>query len=277
MRTGWRNRKTKNESMSKSSRHAHTQPYLRASELEELKGAYGSKQSRISRDQQRPWKACCLTLTELNNSDKVVCTPEGHLFAREALLENLMAQKLAYKAQLKAWEQQERQDRAESRETEDKAAQAAEAKFVRQHEGLADEPKQSEDSVGGIKRGRGGGSDYWRDVARPVRARVDRPKKGTVSPETGTAISLKDLQTVKLGSACATCAQVLSDKSRLVVLVPTGTLMCAHCAALDPVVRDPHSNEPCSVIFLRRGGTGFAANDDQTSQVVTRRIGFQLG
>eukprot|EP01087_Luapelamoeba_hula_P023507 TRINITY_DN8656_c0_g1_i1.p1 TRINITY_DN8656_c0_g1~~TRINITY_DN8656_c0_g1_i1.p1 ORF type:complete len:318 (-),score=68.06 TRINITY_DN8656_c0_g1_i1:126-1079(-) len=66
---------------------------------------YGTKSQRLGKDSLQPFDCCCLTLHPVSSDDAVV-TPEGFLFSREAILENLLEQKQAYQRKLQAWEEQ---------------------------------------------------------------------------------------------------------------------------------------------------------------------------
>lgn len=56
---------------------------------------------------------CCLTLQPVVDP---VCTSQGYLFSREAILENLLQQKKANKRKLAAWQAQQEEQEREERE-----------------------------------------------------------------------------------------------------------------------------------------------------------------
>lgn len=94
--------------MSKHSKHANIRPnYTSAERAASLAEVYGTQQRVLNADNQRPWDVCSLTLSPLGADP--VCTPHGHLYDYEAILESLLQQKREYKRALREWkEQQER-------------------------------------------------------------------------------------------------------------------------------------------------------------------------
>lgn len=53
----------------------------------------------------------------------------------------------------------------------------------------------------------------------------------------------------------------------------SGLLVCETCVS----ETHPVTGEPCTVLRLRRGGTGFSSNNDETLLATKKREGFQLG
>ncbi|KAJ9525205.1 hypothetical protein QJQ45_020734 [Haematococcus lacustris] len=62
---------------------------------------YGTVKERFGKEALGHYYDCCLTLTEAVDP---VITPDGYLFSREAILENLLAQKKGLKKRMAAWE-----------------------------------------------------------------------------------------------------------------------------------------------------------------------------
>jgi nitric oxide synthase-interacting protein len=68
----------------------------------------GTFKERLGKDSQGNYYDCCLTLQAA--TDPVV-TPDGYLYSREAILENLLAQKKALKRKLAEWEQHQKDEK----------------------------------------------------------------------------------------------------------------------------------------------------------------------
>jgi nitric oxide synthase-interacting protein len=262
--------------MSKASKHAHTQPFMRASELKELGSHYGTASVRMSKDSQRAWNACCLTLEELNPGDEAVATPEGFLFSRQALLENMLAQKKRYKAQLKAWREHEAGERAAEQAASRRRERDDERRFADQQEGTAAKRVKAEEGAPG-KDGEVAG--YFRpDKTGAAAAAPGKPAKGARCPMSGSLLKLEELQRVAMARQCAACRSVFAAGGRIACLVPSGLLLCADClAACGDRPVHPVSGEACRALPLKRGGTGFAANTDDAVVATQKRQGFQLG
>jgi hypothetical protein len=168
--------------MSKASKHCHTQPFMRASELAELGAFYGTTKQRLSKDSQRAWNLCNLTLTELKPEDEVVVTPEGVLYGREAVLENMLTQKKRYKAAKKQFDEYlarlKGEEQKKERERDVEEQQAFERESVAKKARTTAKP------------------DYFRSGRVGVEVAPTKPKKGTFCPVTGSKLKLSELHTV---------------------------------------------------------------------------------
>merc|ERR1712048_21971 len=83
---------------------------------------YGSKQVRLGKDSLIQFGMCGLTLQPLQNP---VCTPKGHLFSRDAIVEHLAMQKIALKKQERKFQKQEREKACEEQIQQQKDHEAA--------------------------------------------------------------------------------------------------------------------------------------------------------
>lgn len=179
-------------------------------------------QERLGKDSLGQYYECRLTLQPAVDP---VCTPSGYLFSREAILENLLAQKKENKRKLALWEAQKAQ--ATQKQT-DMAAVEKEAEllaFDRQnHAGastlltsrlkdaiteeaaatMLGERKRTASGVINIKENAKrvkGVRAFWlpgRDEAEEV---LDEPNNNTYCPASGAKLKLKDLITVKFTPA----------------------------------------------------------------------------
>jgi hypothetical protein len=80
-------------------------------------------------------------------------------------------------------------------------------------------------------------------------------------------------QCFQMSSSCGACRHEFNNGSRVAALLPSGLLVCEQCAG----PTHPVTSEPCSVVMLKKGGTGFSANADETLLATKKREGFQLG
>ncbi|KAF7187164.1 E3 ubiquitin-protein ligase CSU1 [Pseudocercospora fuligena] len=95
--------------------------FFTAHERNELKGTWGSKSTRLTRDSFLPFGSCQLCL--LSARDPVSCPSHGHLFCRECAVSNLLAQNKELKRLKKEAERRKAED-AQDKEFEDAEAQA---------------------------------------------------------------------------------------------------------------------------------------------------------
>ncbi|GAB7360180.1 hypothetical protein MBLNU230_g7942t1 [Neophaeotheca triangularis] len=104
-------------------------------ERDALKGTWGSKTARLSRDSFLPFGSCLLC--QLPAREPVSCASHGHLFCRECAVSNLLAQNEELKRAKRAWERGI-VDEAREREEEDARARArAVEDFERVQAGLS--------------------------------------------------------------------------------------------------------------------------------------------
>jgi hypothetical protein len=193
--------------MSKASKHAHTQPFMRASELAELGAFYGTTKQRLGKDSQRAWNLCNLTLTEIKDDEAAVVTPEGVLYSREALLQSMIAQKKKYKVALAAYK--EYQERVKSEEQRKEREKALEEQRAFEKESVAKKQKTA------VK------PDYFRaeragvEAAGPV-----KPRKGAFCPVTGSKLKLAQLHDVHMSKSCRSCKRDFTNGSVVSLLAP---------------------------------------------------------
>lgn len=95
--------------------------FFTAHERNELKGHWGSKSTRLTRDSFLPFGSCQLCL--LPARDPVSCPSYGHLFCRECAVSNLLAQSKELKRLRKEAERRQLED-AEEKDLEAAEAQA---------------------------------------------------------------------------------------------------------------------------------------------------------
>ncbi|CAG8488599.1 6617_t:CDS:2 [Acaulospora colombiana] len=95
---------------------------------------YGTKKQRLGRESMREYDACFLCLQRAR--DPVCCT-QGHLFCRECILENILAQKKEIKRQQLILESRVKDEAEEAKRKEELAKEAVIQDFERQQVRIA--------------------------------------------------------------------------------------------------------------------------------------------
>ncbi|GLI59813.1 hypothetical protein VaNZ11_001780 [Volvox africanus] len=269
---------------------------------------FGTVKERLGKDSLGNYDDCCLTLMEAKDP---VITPDGHLYSKEAILENLLAQKKAIKRNLQAYEtaqQQEQQKELEKKAIEREAALISfdrrnhlgvsegvaarlEAAIVKEAEALRN-PKESSGakSVMAIKENEDRAKDlkaFWMPSLTPeAEVKVEKPDTDTRCPSSGNKLRMKDLVPVRWtlvpeGESGKhmdpITKETFTNSSKLVVLTTTGDVFLKE--TYDKCIKPEGSYagkkvRDKDVIELKTGGTGFAARDGE--RVETKKY-FMLG
>uniref|UniRef100_A0A1I7V0J6 Nitric oxide synthase-interacting protein homolog n=1 Tax=Caenorhabditis tropicalis TaxID=1561998 RepID=A0A1I7V0J6_9PELO len=79
---------------------------------------YGTLHARLGADSIKEFHCCSLTLQPCRNP---IISPNGYIFDREAILENIVAQKKAYTKKLKEYEKQVAEEKASAKQSEGQA------------------------------------------------------------------------------------------------------------------------------------------------------------
>jgi nitric oxide synthase-interacting protein len=231
-----------------------------------------------------------------------VATPFGYVYSREAILENLLAQKKANKRKMVEWEryvEKQKREREEEAATEQIASVLA---FERKMMGSSDDvvrtiaaavgekDKNTVSSVMNIKENESrmkGMKAFWvPGKGDGVEEQVTKPDMKTSCPASGKPLKLKDLISLRLTPARGgksheyidpVSGDSLTNASRLVVLKPTGDVMLLETYT-KVIKSDGEYNgkriDDDDVVELVCGGTGFAAHDKDGLQA---RKYFALG
>lgn len=255
---------------------------------------HGTVKERFGKDTLGKYYECCLTLQPA--VDPVV-TPDGFLFSKEAILENLLSQKKTIKKQMAAWEAAQVEG---ERKAADEAAVEATAELVAfdraNHMGISQrttdaiktaivdaatlgQGPQTVASVMAIKE--------QEDRAKTLKAfwmpgmvggketKVDKPSLETICPASGKKLKLKDLIAVHF-TPVPECAEnegrfmdpvtkdVFTASSKLVVLAQSGDVVLKD--TYEKVLKKDghykgHKLKEKDVIELKTGGTGFSGRD----------------
>ncbi|KAL6760119.1 hypothetical protein V8C86DRAFT_3018086 [Haematococcus lacustris] len=266
---------------------------------------YGTVKERFGKEALGHYYDCCLTLTEAVDP---VITPDGYLFSREAILENLLAQKKGLKKRMAAWEAAQQGAAKKVADSDAVAKQAALVAFDRaNHMGIsqktADAIKgaivesaaaatkpQTASNVIAIKEQEERAKTskaFWMPGSVPdAEVVVEKPSNDTLCPACNKPLKLKDLVPVRFTKVPGdkegrhmdpVTKDIFTAATKLVALKPTGDVV-----ALDTwtkVLRPEgefkgHQLTDKDVIELKTGGTGFCARDGD--KVVSEKH-FALG
>jgi len=252
-------------------------------------GQYGTQSVNIGRDSARNFDCCCLTLAPCKDP---VCTPDGYLYEREAILTNLLKQKRKIAKQEKAYSKQ-------NAEKPDNVAAAAKAQeFL---------DKQSSSSAINVKKSSKVGSSDMRKLnnfwvpnlqGHASEETIKKPDGKTKCPITNSPLRLKDLVTVNFSPMpqdsagkstvcqevrymCAVTKDALCNTTVCAVLRTSGRVITLDCyeKVIKKDMLDPVSGEKIKekdVIVLKRGSTGYAGALNTGEDLIAKKKGAVL-
>ena len=238
-----------------------------------------------------------------------VCCPQGYIFSREAILENLLVQKKNIKKKMAAWQKatleqtQREQEKAEvdkgvSMLAFDKRNHGGSSEsvvekmkdLVGQEAKLQMEGRQTVSSVMNIRENEARMKTmnaFWVPGKGPeVEHVIEKPNNVTLCPASGKPLKLKDLISLHMKRAPGgdehdfidpVSGDSFTNSSRLVVLKPTGDVMLME--TFKRVVKNEGQYngtkiDDDDVLELHSGGSGFAAHD---SDAIMGQKYFALG
>ncbi|KAG2422207.1 hypothetical protein HXX76_016207 [Chlamydomonas incerta] len=268
---------------------------------------FGTVKERLGKDSLGNYDDCCLTLMEAKDP---VVTPDGYLYSKEAILENLLAQKKSIKRNMEAYEASQQAEQQKELEKQAIAHEAAliafdrrnhlgvtegvasrlEAAIVKEAEALRNPGGSGAKSVMAIKEAEDRAKElkaFWMPALTPdVGNKVEKPDGETRCPASGNKLRMKDLVAVRWTPVPdgepgkhmdPITKETFTNSSKLVVLAPTGDVMLKEtytkCVKSEGSYGGKRLREK-DVIELKTGGTGFAARDGQ--RVQTKKY-FMLG
>jgi nitric oxide synthase-interacting protein len=237
---------------------------------------YGTKKLRLGSDSQIPFGHCCLGLCAA--VDPVV-TPYGHVYSRDAIIENLAEQTKENKRQQVAFEEFIKKRKREDDEEEHKEKQRKLEEFEALETKSAIAPQLHAELS--LKETRKETAGFWVPAHAPEAKATDvpPPRKSTLCPMTSKPLKLKDLIPVKLDweqdssfkvgpKARVLCA--VSQKpitfQKVFCIRPSGivVLETAFKEVIEPVMICPVSGKKLKkedIIELVAGGTSFSAHN----------------
>eukprot|EP00051_Salpingoeca_urceolata_P001671 m.42953 g.42953 ORF g.42953 m.42953 type:complete len:294 (+) comp11602_c0_seq2:162-1043(+) len=251
-------------------------------------GKYGTQKARLGTDSLQDVDCCCLTLQP---AKMPVITPDGFLYDKQAIMENLLHQKKEVARMMREYERQKQQSKeqdqllsaAQQRERV-KAFESQERSVVSVvEEHFKDKNAQPE--AASVQRSANDKSlpSFWLPSLGPEakETKLKKPSKATKCPMSGKPLKLKDLIPVKFTLADRhSTTSVISRKERYmcplsqvvlrkglpcVVLKPSGNVITkeSYEKLVKPDMTDPLTGDklaPSDILSIQGSGTGFAGS-----------------
>uniref|UniRef100_A0A8C6UED9 Nitric oxide synthase-interacting protein n=1 Tax=Neogobius melanostomus TaxID=47308 RepID=A0A8C6UED9_9GOBI len=254
---------------------------------------YGTQSVRLGKDAIKDFDCCCLSLQPCKDP---VVTPDGYLYEKQAILEFILHQKTEIAKKMKAFEKQ-KQALKSTGQSESKSAEKEKVeKFKTSESNIVSKPinpfaSREEQKAAGERPGDvsvAGSSkslpSFWIPTLTPEAkpALLKKPSKTVLCPMSGRPIKMNQLITVRFTPldpslervqllsrqeryVCAVTRDVLGNSVPCAVLRPSGAVVTQEC--VEKLIRadmtDPVSGDKLTdrdIIFLQRGGTGFAGS-----------------
>ena len=245
---------------------------------------YGTHRERLGKDALLPFDHCSLTLSPLEDP---VCTPEGVLYSRAAILENLLNQKRRLKRKA-TQEDAKKKEELVAKAAEEEAHAAKRLKRFEQTNFGGGGATNDDDGGGADKPSKLAGI-FWLPSQAPDQSDERKTeaaaskKETTTCPITGKKLRLKDLIDVRFTRVpesqqeevqqfmCPVSRDIFGPTSKLVLLRPTGDVLLE--SSYNTAVKPEASYrgvpiQETDVITLKAGrNTGFAhANNVEASK-----------
>jgi len=233
---------------------------------DKLQNKYGTLKQRLGVDSTKEVDCCCLTLQPVVDG---VVTPDGYLYEREAILENLLHQKREYVRQMKEYQRQVEREKQEGLETEAAAHRDRIEAFRQAERGItaaqissftkddkvrthaSDALDEAKSRAFRIKTAKGeqeaNHAAFWVPQMAPEasKTKLTKPDKKTRCPTSGRPLKVKDLITVRFTEAdpsssiplisrperymCPVTRTALKGNVEAAVLRPTGRVVTMDC------------------------------------------------
>ncbi|KAK9457006.1 nitric oxide synthase-interacting [Dipodascopsis uninucleata] len=257
--------------MARHSKRNTASPFFTAYERS-LLSQYGRQKQRLSSDSFRKFDGCNLCL--MTARDPVACLEKGHIFCRQCIVENLIAQRSEIKRIEKEIQRKEKEEEEQELLKEEAEREKEVSEFEKLQSGLGrsesnklkrkyeDDDDRSEiknrnsvvEENSGITKS--GGSSFWTPVTAAVKNRkFSAPKEVKLEPicpasdpESSHKISLKNLLDVhfemeskgseKCIRICPCCRKDFASSTDGYLTVPCGHVICKSC--YDKAMK-PHS------------------------------------
>lgn len=246
---------------------------------------YGTKAIRLGKDSIKEFDCCSLTLQPCRDA---VITPDGHLYDKEAILENILHQKTEMIKKQKEYTKQLARHKKEGEELAKTKQSDLYKKFLEQNQvntksSAGGASGSSKDLISNVE----GGKDkelpsFWIPSLTPQAKATEmkKPDDKVRCPMTGKPLKLKDLIPVKFTLAkdgdkrslitkdgryvCAVTNDLLGNSIPCAVLKSSGNVVTMEC--VEKIIKkdwiDPTNGQKITekdIIPLQRGASGFAA------------------
>nr|ACO10252.1 Nitric oxide synthase-interacting protein [Caligus rogercresseyi] len=247
---------------------------------------YGTERCRLGKDSLKGFDCCSLMLQPCSNP---VVTPAGWLFDKQPILEYILAKKKEYNKKLKEYQRQKDRESKESEELAEAEKESRLRKFQSSETSILtknNEPSTSYASSSSSKRGESSKlPSFWvpNNTPQASKTKINKPDKTVYCPMSRSPLRLKDLVDVKFKLlnpdekhlisktdryVCAVTGDVLHNSSPCAVLKTTGDVVTVEC--VNKIIKKdmvhPLSGQTLKesdIIYLQRGGTGYAASNSQ--------------
>lgn len=253
---------------------------------------YGTQSIRLGKDAIKDFDCCCLSLQPCKDP---VVTPDGFLYEKQAILEYILHQKTDIAKKMKAYEKQ-KQTLKSTGQNESKSAEKEKVeKFKTSESNIVSKPINPFAAKDEKKPGESSGEvvvagsskslpSFWVPSLTPEAkpTLLKKPSKTVLCPMSGRPIKMNELITVRFTPldpslervkllsrqeryVCAVTRDVLGNSVPCAVLRPSGAVVTQECVEklikadmMDPVSGDKLTDK--DIIYLQRGGTGFAGS-----------------
>ena len=269
---------------SRHSRNAGTMGAEAQTYMERRRLGYGTASERLGSDSVVNYDACWLTLQPARDP---VVTPEGYIYSREAILENLLMQKKAIRREMSKYEDAEKSKIMEQQQQSERDGLRAIDKFdsVNHAPLVGSGSNEAKNSAGKMTEYENflqrENKSFWLPSKTPEAEKVVlKPKTETICPSSNKKLRLKDLVSVKFTPSpsaedidntsersgrhiCPLSMKTLTKTSKLLVVKPTGDVITEE--AYKTVIKPEgeykgHKVTPKDVIRVKGGGSGFAGS-----------------
>jgi len=244
---------------------------------------YGSLALRLSKDSIQEFDCCCLTLQPCQTP---VITPDGYLYDKEAILENMLHQKRDVAKKLKEFTKQKAKQQKESTELCEAEKSSVLKTFIEKQ--AAHQTGQSAASTSSQSNPASVSSDdkqlpsFWIPSLTPQAkpTLLKKPDETVRCPMSGKSLKMTDLIPITFTLAndgdkrslitkdvryiCAVSHDVLNNSVPCAVLKTSGSVVTMEC--VEKIIKkdmiDPTNGKKIrekDIIVLQRGASGFSA------------------
>ncbi|XP_015438329.1 PREDICTED: nitric oxide synthase-interacting protein homolog isoform X2 [Dufourea novaeangliae] len=249
---------------------------------------YGTNTQRVGKDSVKNFDCCSLTLQPCRNP---VITKDGYLFDKEAILEYYLTKKKEYVRKLKEYEKQKQQEEQSHEKTANEELQKLQ-NFLKAEKNIVSRSKNKADELASSVSNMCNGKDkmlpsFWIPSKTPEAKDIilHKPDKTIYCPISGRPLRIKDLIPVKFTEVkdpddkkslivkearymCPITHDILSNSVPCAVIRTTGDVVTMEC--VEKIIKRDWINpldgiklSTADIILLQRGGTGYAAVNEQ--------------
>eukprot|EP01112_Ceratiomyxa_fruticulosa_P013766 TRINITY_DN3887_c0_g1_i5.p1 TRINITY_DN3887_c0_g1~~TRINITY_DN3887_c0_g1_i5.p1 ORF type:complete len:288 (+),score=68.63 TRINITY_DN3887_c0_g1_i5:735-1598(+) len=252
---------------------------------------YGTQKTRLGKDSIKSWDCCSLCLQPL--IEPVSC-PKGHLFCKECIYTNLLAQKKEITKKLKEWGEEQDHLREEEQKKKEREKMDEVQRFEKQETSVLP-PTSSKDNIITPTQANTTTtkplssssttttdettkvSSYWTltpsvEPSLSSSSSKKPPSTVTMCSEGNHPLRIKQLIKVSLPKgeskhSCPVCLKQLTNATKVTLLSTCGCIYCQSCASKFSGEGEcsacNKSFKEDDLISLQSGGTGFAGHGNK--------------